>query len=267
MRWGAGACALACVAVLTSCGDDKQRAERDPFATVTGEPGGSGSLERAAPRWERVRAFSGSGEAAEAVEISGGAIQWRARWRCRSGQFALALSRRSPGGPPRVGGRCPGSGSSSWIREGRHGLAIAATGDWSVVVEQQVDTPLHEPPLRAMPQPGARVEARGRFSGIERRGRGRALLYRLANGRLALRLEDFATAGNTDLFVWLSEAALPRTTKQSFRAPHIELAALKSTLGDQNYLLPAGITAERIRSIVIWCEPVQIAYAAAPLER
>ena len=267
MRLVAAACVLAVAAAIGACGDDDRDPDRDPFATVRSKPGGHGSLERAAPHWERVKVFSRSGEAAGPIEISARAIQWRARWRCRSGKFALTLSPRPAAGRARVGDRCPGGGSASWVSEGRQRLAIRATGHWRVVVEEQVDTPLREPPLRAMRRPGSRIVARGRFSGIERRGRGTTSLYRLHDGRLALRLERFATAGNTDLFVWLSEARRPRTTKQSFQAPHIELGPLKSTLGDQNYVLPAGVDVDRIRSVVIWCEPVQIAYAAAPLQR
>jgi len=91
--------------------------------------------------------------------------------------------------------------------------------------------------------------------------------YQLANGRLALRMEGFVTEPNTDLFVWLSEARRPRNTKAAFRARHTEFAGLKSTLGDQNYLLPRDLDASKLRSIVIWCEPVQIAYTAATLTR
>ncbi|MBA3746209.1 MAG: hypothetical protein H0W96_01790 [Solirubrobacterales bacterium] len=57
-----------------------------------------------------------------------------------------------------------------------------------------------------------KVLARGSFYKIERKGRGSATLYRLPGGRLALRMADFATESNTDLFVWLSEARRPRTT-------------------------------------------------------
>ncbi len=114
---------------------------------------------------------------------------------------------------------------------------------------------------------GAKVLARGDFYKIERKGLGSATLYRLANGRLALRMEGFRTDANTDLFVWLSEARRPRTTRAAFAARHVEFAGLKSTLGDQNYLLPRSADAAKIRSIVIWCEPVQIAYTAATLTR
>jgi hypothetical protein len=45
----------------------------------------------------------------------------------------------------------------------------------------------------------------------------------------------------------------------------VQIASLKSTLGSQNYVLPASVDEGSIRSIVIWCEPVRIAYAAATL--
>jgi hypothetical protein len=111
----------------------------------------------------------------------------------------------------------------------------------------------------------AEVLSSGRFYPIERRGTGDVDLYRLASGRLAIRLEDFETSANTDLFVWLSEVERPRTTKQVVRSPHVELGLLKSTQGNQNYLLPEGLDSESVRSIVIWCEPIRIVYTAAAL--
>ncbi len=50
------------------------------------------------------------------------------------------------------------------------------------------------------------------------------------------------------------------------RASH-GVRRLEATLGDQNYLLPRDVDASKLRSIVIWCEPVQIAYTAATLTR
>lgn len=134
------------------------------------------------------------------------------------------------------------------------------------MVEQQVDTALREPPLPAMRSPGASVLARGSFYTIERKSSGEALLYRLPTGRLGLRFEDFKTSANSDLFVWLSEAPRPRTTKQVVRARHKQIVLLKSTVGSQNYLLPPNVDARSIRSVVIWCEPIRIAYGGATLE-
>ena len=144
-------------------------------------------------------------------------------------------------------------------------LTVTTTKRWRVVVEQQVDTALREPLLPAMRSSKAKVIARASLYSIERASSGKALLYRLPNDRLALRMEDFKTSSNTDLFVWLSEARRPRTTKQASRAEHQTIRALKSTVGTQNYLLPRNLDVGSIRSVVIWCEPVQIAYAGASL--
>ncbi len=67
--------------------------------------------------------------------------------------------------------------------------------------------------------------------------------------------------------MWTSPVARPRTSRQAFRAPHSTVAELKSTAGSQNYLLPRGTSASDIRSVIIWCEPVRIAYGAAALTR
>jgi hypothetical protein len=252
--------AMLAVVALAGCGGGSgERTERfDPFTEVRDRT--VRSPERASARWERVATLSGSGPASEPFTIDGGAIQWRARWRCDGGRMALSAGSRALAET-----RCPRAGTSADVGTGRHTLDVEASGRWRVVVEQQVDTPLAEPPLKAMRAPGARVIAAGRFYGLERRGRGTASLYRLRGGRLALRFDGFATSANTDLFVWLSTAPRPRSTVEAARAEHVVLHVLKSTIGAQNYLIPAAVKAAQIRSVVIWCVPVRIAYTAAAL--
>lgn len=252
--------AVLAVLALAGCGGDAgERRERfDPFTEVRDRT--VPAPERASARWERVTTLSGSSPASEPFAIDRGAIQWRARWRCDSGRLALSAGSRTL-----VDARCPGEGTSADVRTGPLELGVDAAGRWRVVVEQQVDTPLAEPPLKAMRTPGARVIAAGRFYDIERTGRGNASLHRLRGGRLALRFDGFATAANTDLFVWLSTASRPRNTVEAARAKHVVLHPLKSTIGEQNYLIPATVHAADIRSVVIWCEPVRIAYTAATL--
>jgi len=260
--------ALAVALAGAGCGDSDEpsAAAKDPFRAV---PQGTvvAPADKAAPRWEPVTSFSGTGAATRTVNIAKDAIQWRVRWRCEPGTFSVAISPAPRSGAARADGDCPGRGEHAWVASGRRELRVQATGGWRVEVEQEVDTALREPPLAAMRSPAAEVLARGDFYKVERASRGRAILYRLRDGRLALRLENFKTEANTDLFVWLSEARRPRTTRAAFRARHVEFAGLKSTLGDQNYLLPRDADASRIRSIVIWCEPVRIVYAAATLTR
>ena len=272
MRLGIGAAAvMLAVLVLAGCGggDEDGSGERpaaDPFKEVSREPSLTRTARRAAPRWERIDRFDGIAPAVHPVKIAQGAIQWRARWRCTTGRLKLAVEPAPRTAAEKPGGRCPDSGETTWVQTGDQQLRVSGGGRWSVVVEQQIDTPLREPALAAMRAPGARLIKRGSFYRVERQGRGTAQLYRLRDGRGALRLAPFRTSSNTDLFVWLSVAARPRTTQQAVRARRIgRLIALKSTIGEQNYVLPRNVDPQQIRSIVIWCVPIQIVYTAAAL--
>lgn len=111
------------------------------------------------------------------------------------------------------------------------------------------------------------VVAKGEFYNMEKTGKGSARLYALGDGRRILRFDDFEVTNNTDLFVWLSEAERPQTSAEAVNTPKVDIGNLKSTIGNQNYEVPADLPTERIRSVVIWCEPVAVAYAAAPLTR
>lgn len=266
----AGLLAVAALASLAGCGGDEGGSDAgpasDPFKEVSREPSLTRTARRAAPRWERVGRFQGIAPAVHPVSIARSAIQWRARWRCSTGRLLLSVMPAPRSAAEKPGGRCPGSGETTWVQTGDQQLRVSGGGRWSVVVEQQIDTPLREPVLAAMRAPGARLLKSGSFYPVERQGRGSAQLYELPNGRAALRLDRFRTSSNTDLFVWLSTAARPRTTKQAVAAKRVgRPIALKSTIGEQNYVLPRDVDPQKIRSIVIWCVPIQIVYTAAGL--
>ena len=221
---------------------------------------------RAAPRWEKLAELSGgAAPGPAALRVAPDAIQWRVRWSCAEGAGTLRMSTtpapRRPG--PLVSAPCPGEGEAYSIVTGDVALAVQAAGPWSATVEQQVETPLEEPPRPEMA--GARVAAEGSFYDIERTGGGTARLYLLGDGRRFLRLENFTVSANTDLFVWLSEAPRPATSAEALDAPYAVAGGLKATLGSHNYEVPADLPTERIRSVVIWCQPVSIAYSAAAL--
>ena len=262
------AAALAGASVLPGCGGggDEADPKADPFDPVERRAERTERSIRAAPRWEPVKTLRGSGDTIAEVDIAAEAIQWRVRWRCEKGRFSVAL-RPPPKGEVGGSGRCPGKRTVELFGSGRVKLDVRASSRWRMVIEQQVDTPLREPPLPAMRASGATVLARGRFYPLERRGRGAALLYRLPDGRTALRLDGFRTSANTDLFVWLSRDPRPKSTVAALRAPHEVIGPLRSTLGDLNYVLPKGTDVDGARSVVIWCEPVRIAYTAASLVR
>ena len=265
-RVRATAALLALALGAAGCGSDEEEPEgADPFTEVQQESARPTEL-RAAPRWEEVATGTGSGPGAISFTVSPRAIQWRARWSCESESFALTASARD-GRRAIADASCPDEGTAQGFRTGALELGVRTPDRWRLAVEQQVDTPIDEPPLEEMEADDARVIAKGAFYEIDRRGDGTASLYRLGNGRLALRLDGFKTAAENDLFVWLSRASRPRTTVEAEAKTHTVLRSLKSSAGNQNYLLPEGFDTQDLQSIVIWCEPVQQAYTAATLRR
>ncbi|HVM05855.1 MAG TPA: DM13 domain-containing protein [Acidimicrobiales bacterium] len=235
--------------------------------TTTAPAGETTVVSRAAPRWETVTTLQGSGPSRTAAfTIIDSAIQWRVRWTCDAGRLTITSDPPPRKPRPVAEGTCPGKGEGFGIHTGSIRLDVATTGPWTAVVDQQIDTPLVEAPLAGM-APETLVGA-GPFSPVEMEGKGTARLYELADGTRLVRFEDdFEVSTNTDLFVWLSEAEAPKTSEEAVASPFVQLGNLKSTLGSQNYVVPAGVPTDKVRSVVIWCAPVAIAYAMAPLTR
>jgi hypothetical protein len=253
---------LAATALIVGCGGGGDAEREDPFTEIERSFEAPDPSRHAAPRWARLAVFEGRGAQVETVRVDRRAIQWRVRWECAGEGLSIAVTPK-PSGPSRASGACEGEAPASFIGTGSRKLAVQASGRWRLVVDQQLDTPADEPPLSGMT--AERTIARGRFRPVERTGRGTATLFELPSGRLALRFEDFVTEANSDLFVWLSRGRAPRTTRQALARPHRTIAALTATVGDQNYLLPRSVRRDDVRSVVIWCRPVRIAYTAAPL--
>lgn len=219
-----------------------------------------------APRWETVETLSGTGDSeTPAFRILNDAIQWRVRYTCSDGTLQIRSTPPSnKDGDPLVEAQCPAQAESYSITTGQARLSIKATGGWTAIVDQQISTPLQEPIPKDVNSPPV---AEGEFYNLEKEGKGKAKLYALPDGRRILRLEDFEVTNNTDLFVWLSEALHPKNSADSVAAPRVELGNLRSTLGNQNYEVPAEVAADKIRSVIIWCQPVSVAYSAASLTK
>jgi len=265
-----GAAAVCLVLLLGACGTPGGVAGSPTTAatstpTTPADPASTGpTAHRGAPRWETVTTLTGTGPAEPpSFPILGDSIQWRARWRCEIGRLQITTDPPPRRPLPLVEGACPAKGEGFAIVTGDVRLRIEASGPWAVVVDQQVDTPLREPPFEGFAT--AAVVGQGPFSPIEKQARGTARLFTRADGTVFLRLEEFEVSNNVDLFVWLSEAVAPKTSADAVAAPHVVLGNLRSTIGDQNYLVPATVPLERVRSVVIWCEPIRIAYGGAPL--
>jgi hypothetical protein len=266
-RW---ALVLAATAVLLAgCGSSDEPGQQAGDASDSSAPSSSTTSstapkERSAPRWETVITLEGSGPTrTDAFEILPDAIQWRARFECTSGTLKVTTVPPPRRGTPMVDEGCPGKGEGFSIVSGSVRMNVEAAGPWKLIVDQQVDFPLREPPLEGMDT--APVLGQGDFFNVEMEGKGKARLFRMADGRHVLRFEDFQVSNNTDLFLWLSEAPNPRTSAEAAAAPKIVAGNLRSTVGDQNYVLPADLPPEKVKSIVIWCAPVSVAYIAAVL--
>lgn len=249
-------------AVMAMGNDEAPREASDSFKPIS-----QGSIPRgqrnAQARWETVSSFIGAGAAEEPFAIEDGAIQWKADWTCSSGKLRMSVGRTSGEDRALVDTSCPDAGAEISSGDGSGTLRVSASAPWRVAVAQQVDTALEEPPLPGMTR--AALLARGHFHPIQKQGEGMVALYRLESGRLALRYEDFYTSPSPGLELWLSEATDPRSTLGARRASHVNAGTPRSTYGSYNQLLPHGVDADQIDSIVIWCPAVTIAFSAASL--
>ncbi len=222
---------------------------------------------RSQPWWQAVTTLEGSGPTTSTpFTIDDDAIQWRVKWTCQAGHLLVEAPQSKK---PLVDGACPGG------KEGKEGFAtktgsvrmkVAADGPWKLEVEQQVDVPLVEEPLPAMTAPGAAAISRGSFYNIDQRATGRVTVYRLADGSHALRLDDFFVSQNAELEVRMSPLKSPKSTDEYLAAPSEVVTYLDVTTGSLNFVIPSEIDPEDYGSIVIWCQLVRSAYAAATLE-
>lgn len=267
---------LAMLVLLAACGGESDssraaapavRASGAPVTaapTTTAQPGDS---RRSQPYWVQVAEFNGSGDTTtEAFTISPGALQWRVFFHCQTGPFtALPLkdSTQQLKRPLADGVGCEQEGKGFAVETGRFTLKITTPATWDIRVEQQVDTPLVEAPPPGIAS--AQTLGRTTFYGVDRKGEGTAILYKMPDGTQLIRLEDFFVTVNSDLEIRMSPLAAPKTTDEIARAPFSPVAPLKATLGSMNYPVPPNVDLTKFKSIVIWCEITHNAYSAAAL--
>lgn len=85
--------------------------------------------------------------------MADGAIHWRVRYHSDAG--TLTVSTVAPSADPEAlaSADCPADGEGFAISTGEARLTIQPEGTWEAVVEQQVDTPIDEPPFRRWSPP------------------------------------------------------------------------------------------------------------------
>lgn len=261
--------AAAVLSLLAGCGPGSVArsavlAPTSTTSTVAAPTSAGATTERALPRWVATATFQGTGDLrSDPFGIVPDALQWRVRWHCSTGRLRITTEPPPSDGKPLVDTACPGGGDAYAVQTGQIRLLVSASGSWTASVEQQIDTPLEEPPLPEMQSPQARVVGTGTFHAVDRPAKGHLTIYAVPGARLEMRFTGFEVPINTDLYVWISPRGGLTTTPVIASAPHVVVAALKSTSGAQNYILPAGSTIDQIRTVVIWCEVQAFAYAAA----
>jgi hypothetical protein len=122
-------------------------------------------------------------------------------------------------------------------------------------------------PGGSTPSPGSgqsSVVASGRFRSLEHGTSGRALLVRLADGKVLLRFEDLDTLNGPDLRVYLSEVPAGGGA-HAYGEHFVDLGQLKGNKGNQNYVVPKNIDLTRFKSAVIWCRRFTVGFGVAPL--
>jgi Electron transfer DM13 len=105
----------------------------------------------------------------------------------------------------------------------------------------------------------------GRFTSVAHETRGRATIYRLADGSRVLRLTDFATSNGPDVRVYLVAARDAADDEAVKKAGFVEVGKLKGTDGDQNYEVPADLDLGKYRAVTIWCRRFGVNFGTAPL--
>lgn len=155
--------------------------------------------------------------------------------------------------------------------------AVGAMGEEAMGAEAMGEEPMAEPAAGAMgeevmPEPtaapaGPVALASGSFTQIDalHGASGIATIYRLPEGNLVLRLEDFDAQNGPDLRVGLSGHPMPRNNTELHEGGYVELAVLKANQGNQNYDLPANLDPSAFRSVVIYCKAFSVVFSTAEL--
>jgi hypothetical protein len=106
--------------------------------------------------------------------------------------------------------------------------------------------------------------ARGSFRSLEHQTSGAAVLLRLSDGSVILRLENLDTSNGPDVHVTLSPV-VSTGGDRDYNNGYLDLGSLKGNKGNQNYDVPAGTDLARFRSAVIWCKRFTVGFGVAPI--
>ena len=141
----------------------------------------------------------------------------------------------------------------------------------SAMMNEIMDAAAKAPDQQSMEKMGfdsPQVIAEGQFVDADaiHKGRGRATLYELPEGRHVVRFEDFRTTNGPALVVYLAKHTAPTTASDVTDNGFLKLGKLKGNVGNQNYPVPEGTDISEFNSVVIWCELFGVLFSPAALE-
>ena len=109
--------------------------------------------------------------------------------------------------------------------------------------------------------------SQGRFHGVAHATEGLATIYRLPDGQRALRLTEFETSNGPDVQVYLVATTDATDNETVTKAGVIHLGALKGSVGNQNYEVPAEVDLTKYQAVTIWCRRFGVNFGTAPLNQ
>jgi hypothetical protein len=112
---------------------------------------------------------------------------------------------------------------------------------------------------------GPMTLSKGNFKSLAHETKGLATIYKLADGKQALRLSEFETSNGPDVRVYLTAAEVERGSDAIKDAGFVDLGSMKGNKGDQNYDIPAGIDLSKYKSVTIWCARFGVNFGFASL--
>ncbi len=97
------------------------------------------------------------------------------------------------------------------------------------------------------------------------KGSGDAGVYRLADGQHVVRLENLDVTNGPDLHLFFVRHPGPVESSDVTEDNYVDLGALKGNIGNQNYMVPAGLDVSDFGSVVVWCKAFGVLFSTAPL--
>lgn len=125
------------------------------------------------------------------------------------------------------------------------------------------DVPSVPPAAGAAAAPAAPAPVRvaaGDVRPLDDPASGQAVLYRLPDGSLVVRLENFRVAPTPDSFIYLVAGSGHSTPGSG-----VNLGKLKANSGNQNYAVPAGTRVDGPLTVLVWCRSFTVGIAAATI--